>query len=492
MDAEAVLARPPDRLDVDALVIGTGPGGAVTAALLAEHGRGVIAIEDGPLLSQTSCAPFSQAETEQKYRSGGLTVTLGTPIVYAEGRCVGGGSEINSGLYHRTPAEELDRWAVRHGLVAAGEDDMEPHFAAIEEAVGLSAPPAVLPGPSARLAAGAAALGWSSLEVPRLADADPPDGAAARPGEGRHSGRHSMTRTLLPRALRAGARLVPGARAHRLRRESGRWRAVVRHEPPGAPARRIDVVAREVWVAAGAIHTPLLLARSGMRGRVGRSLRLQTMARVVARFPDAVNDPLRVSAHQVKEFAPRSTLGCSVSTLPHLAMALLDHGPEVDAVREAWPHMALFYAVVRSGTGRVRTLPGVADPLVTYRLGAAGLEELATGMRRLARLLLHAGADTIFPCIPGAHPIREEGAIASMPATLARTGAPLTSLHLVGSCPMGASARGSAADSFGRVLGADALHVADASMLCDAPGVNPQGTIMAFARRNVLAALGAS
>jgi choline dehydrogenase-like flavoprotein len=46
------------------------------------------------------------------------------------------------------------------------------------------------------------------------------------------------------------------------------------------------------------------------------------------------------------------------------------------------------------------------------------------------------------------------------------------------------------ADSFGRVHGSEGLFIADASLLCGAPGVNPQGTIMALARRNALRFLG--
>jgi choline dehydrogenase-like flavoprotein len=41
-----------------------------------------------------------------------------------------------------------------------------------------------------------------------------------------------------------------------------------------------------------------------------------------------------------------------------------------------------------------------------------------------------------------------------------------------------------AADSFGRVRGVRNLRVNDGSLLPDAPGVNPQGTIMAIAARN--------
>jgi choline dehydrogenase-like flavoprotein len=47
-----------------------------------------------------------------------------------------------------------------------------------------------------------------------------------------------------------------------------------------------------------------------------------------------------------------------------------------------------------------------------------------------------------------------------------------------------------AVDSFGRVHGFKELHVNDASLLCTAPGVNPQGSIMALARRNALKFLG--
>ena len=33
-------------------------------------------------------------------------------------------------------------------------------------------------------------------------------------------------------------------------------------------------------------------------------------------------------------------------------------------------------------------------------------------------------------------------------------------------------------------MGSKTFIVADASLLCTAPGVNPQGSVMAFARRN--------
>ena len=60
----------PQRAEV--VVIGSGPGGATTAHLLAEHGKDVLILEEGPDLPLESCPPFGIQEMAQKYRAGGL------------------------------------------------------------------------------------------------------------------------------------------------------------------------------------------------------------------------------------------------------------------------------------------------------------------------------------------------------------------------------------------------------------------------------------
>ncbi|MFM6456206.1 MAG: GMC family oxidoreductase, partial [Planktothrix sp.] len=62
----------------------------------------------------------------------------------------------------------------------------------------------------------------------------------------------------------------------------------------------------------------------------------------------------------------------------------------------------------------------------------------------------------------------------------------LMTVHVFSSCPMGENLKKCAVNSFGKVHGFNNLYIADASLLCTAPGVNPQGSIMAIARRNVL------
>ena len=90
-------------------------------------------------------APFSREEMTQKYRNGGLTVALGNPkVAYVEGRCVGGGSEINSGLYHRPPPEILAQWRADFQVEGLTEADLNPHSEAVERDLTVS----YLPGPA--------------------------------------------------------------------------------------------------------------------------------------------------------------------------------------------------------------------------------------------------------------------------------------------------------------------------------------------------------
>ena len=58
--------------------------------------------------------------------------------------------------------------------------------------------------------------------------------------------------------------------------------------------------------------------------------------------------------------------------------------------------------------------------------------------------------------------------------------------HAFSSCPIGENQDRTAANSFGKLHGLDNVYINDASMIPDSPGVNPQGTIMSLARRNVL------
>lgn len=463
-------------------VIGSGPGGAVTACLLAEAGRDVVLIEEGPYLPLEATTPFTLEEMTAKYRNRGVTVAMGaTKVAYVEGRCVGGGSEINSGLYHRTPPEILDVWRKDFQVDGLSDAELRPHFEACERDVAVSYLPGAAPPASLKLHEGAGRMGWKSMEVPRWFRYDPPQG----PGGPRASkgDRQSMTRTFVPRALRAGCRLMPKMRAHALRCVGNRWQIA---------CDRAVVEAETVFVCGGAIQTPALLRRSGITRNVGNTLRMHPTVKAIARFPEDVNAlDMDVPVHQVKEFAPRFSFGCSISSPPYLALGLADHPERLGEVDGRWPRMAVYYAMITgAGSGSVRGLPGYHDPLVRYTITPGDLGDLSLALRELCRLLLAAGAEVLYPSVGGFEPLAGEAGLDRLPPQLPKGKTSLMTIHLFSSCPMGENPRLCATDSFGKVHGVDGLYVADASLLCTAPSVNPQGSIMAVARRNALKFLG--
>jgi len=485
-----VIRNPDPETTAEIVVVGSGPGGAITACTLAEVGRDVLLVEEGPLLSLDSCAPFSRDEMLQKYRNGGQNVALEKDkVAYVEGRCVGGGSEINSGLYHRTPPEILEKWSKDFGVEALALPDLLPHFEQCEKDVSVSLLKAAAPAASLKLHEGAARLSWKSVEAPRWFAQDP-----SQPGGGR---RQSMTETFIPRFLKAGGRLMPDTRASRLRYESGRWTIEATHNPGRLGEttlpndRRIRITAGDLFLAGGAIQTPVILLRSGIRNNVGHSLQLHPTVKVVAHFPDEVNSAnMGVPVHQVKEFAPRVSFGCSISSPAYLALGLLDRPKALQDLRNAWTHMANYYAM-SSGTssGSIRLLPGFSDPLVRYTLTNDSRADLAKGLRDLCRLLLEAGADRLFPGPAGSPEIASARDLETIPQPLPPGSGNLMTIHLFSSCPMGERKDRCVTNSFGRIHGLDHLYISDASLLCTAPGVNPQGSIMAIARRNALAFL---
>jgi choline dehydrogenase-like flavoprotein len=153
--------------------------------------------------------------------------------------------------------------------------------------------------------------------------------------------------------------------------------------------------------------------------------------------------------------------------------------------------MANYYAMITGeGHGTVRTLPGFRDALVRYAISDKDRRDLADGWRKLAELLFAAGAEAVFPCVTGSVPLRNAADLKRVPEQLAVGKGNLMTIHLFSSCPMGEDRKRCATDSFGRVHGFPNLRISDASLLCTAPGVNPQGTIMALARRNALQFLG--
>ena len=469
-------------LSCDHLVIGSGPGGATTACMLAEAGLDVLVVEEGGDHSVDSAPNYSPAEMDQKYRNGGLTTTFGkTNVTYIEGRCVGGASEINAALYHRPHGETLDRWGSDNQIDDFHSRELWQWFEQVEEVMGVTSKPTGLSPASDTLERGAEKLGWKSREIERFWSYE--DGEQSWQGK-----RQSMSTTLVPRAKRHGARLRPDTRILRLHGDGRRltWaEGTTLYKGRPVPIR---ITFDTVFLCCGAVQTPTLLRRSGIKDDIGNALRLHPMVRIAARFPFEVNDPrYGVPVRQVEQFKPTITLGCSHSSPPHIALWLGNQVEHKQQKLEDWKKIAVFYTAVQGeASGRVRALPLVHEPLVTYPLTDTDMKHMGEGLYRLAELCFAGGATEIFHPIEGQPSISHPDELADLRDGLPHGAINVTTIHLFSSLPMGEVA-GCPVDSYGRLRAFDNVQVHDASILPTSPGVNPQGTIMALVRRNTAA-----
>ena len=482
-------AGEPSTHAVEALVIGSGAGGAITALELAKAGMNVVVLEEGDRVGLDRYGANATVAMPLMYRHRGMTPIMGrAPIGYVEGCVVGGSTEINSGFWHRTPHETILRWCSQFGLQDASIDSLAAHFTEIEHSLGVGTSVGPWPASTRLFAEGAEAMGWSAQEVPRAAiDCGHTNACAYGCPKGAKQG---VSRNLLPAAEKAGARLFPRCRAKLLLRKRGRVVAVLaelRHPEGGESLVRIE--ADHVFVCAGATETPTLLRRSGMRLHVGDSFRIHPMLKVIACFPDPVDAVSSVlPLIQVKEFAPEVTIGGGFFTLGHMAMALSDNWLQLRGHVDQYRNMATYYVAVRgTGRGSVRTSFFDERPQLHYDLSEEDVINMSKGFARLCMLLLAAGAVEIYPGVVGLSPISSElAAVRWLDEPLPWKDLSLTTVHAFSSCPIGERRDRVVADSFGRLFDHENLYINDASMLPDSPGVNPQGSVMAFARRNVL------
>ena len=206
-------------------------------------------------------------------------------IAYTEGRCAGGGTEINSGLYRRPAPDTLARWRAQTDIADFTDDEF---YAACDE-IEIAAVGADRARPSHAGQRAAA----RRRRRPRLAARRDPalDELPATAATPRAAGAQSMTRTYLPRAFAAGARLLVEHRVDRLVRDGGR---AFRAELTGADGRPVHHRLRHgrACAAERSRRRPCCSARA-IRGLVGRALAVHPTVKLAARFAERGQRPRR-------------------------------------------------------------------------------------------------------------------------------------------------------------------------------------------------------
>ena len=483
-------------LDCDAVVIGSGAGGGVVAAELTAAGKDVIVLEKGGYRNEADFTHHEGEALETMYDAGGLLATRDLGLVILQGSTLGGGTVINYTTSFPTPERVRHEWAVQHRLPHFETREYGLSIDAVAQRIGVNTDHAKPSGRDRVLIQGLEKLGWHHGLLPRDVRGCSQDDSCGYCGFGcRRAAKQSTLITYLQDAANRGARIVTGCEVRRVNIERGTAVGVEGR----AAGHDVRVRAKAVIVAAGSIHSPALLLRSGVTlPALGRHLALHPATAVLAEM----NEEIRpwtgtVQAHYSDQFADlHEGYGFKFETAPiHPSLQALAapwrSATQYRARMATLPKTALVGVLLRDRFGGRVTVDRDGAPVVDYTLSGYDRKHLWQAIVAGADLLEAAGAREIWVPLsvdnayqPGDRGRREVWYDAfDASGGLGSNQLLLVTFHQMASCRMGSSAATSVVDAEHRVWGIRGLYVADASTFPSASGVNPMLTVMAIAHR---------
>ena len=472
-------------VEVDAVVVGAGPGGSAVSRVLARAGWDVLVLEDGPPASNFRPNYFHTARYHMQ-ESGTMIAQGSVPLPVAAGRGIGGGSLVNSAICFRTPDPVLDEWSELLADDRYRPDAMRPLFDFMEDRIQVVPVTEDIAGENNMIVArGVAALGLQGGLLNRntpgcvgcgICNFGCPSG-----------GKFSVDRNLVQDGLEAGLRIQADCRVEQVLHEGGRAVGVVgrlHDTDTKEPVGRIRVKARRaVILSAGAIGTPRLLWFDGLAkqlGPVGDTLFLHPGSALLGRCDHKVHmwkgatqgayvwspDEPNVLPHTVS--APPEAFIALTGQVGHAAKRLLT---EINYL------CGLGVMVHDHGEGSVRA-GSDGRAAIRYTWADEDVETLKRGMVLSARVLLAGGAKEVFATAHGATRHTDVESLAAELAPMPLSAFSLYSAHPMGTMMMGTDPDRFVLDSRARAHRMRSLYVADASIFPTSLGVNPQLTTM--------------
>ncbi|MBU6120656.1 FAD-dependent oxidoreductase [Hymenobacter siberiensis] len=490
--------------ECDVLVIGSGAGGGVVAGELAEAGFDVLVIEKGPYCHGCD---FTQREADMLgtlYDAKGTLSTQDGSIGILAGSCLGGGTTVNWAGAFRTPDYVLQEWAREHDAPHFTTLEFKESINAVARTIGVNTNYARHNGQNQALWDGSTKLGQEVKLIPRnekgLTDSDAHFRSLGYTSLGdAHGIKQGTLNTYLLTAFEHGARILADTKVDRVTISQGcATGAVAVHTTADGRQIHINVKARRVVVAGGAIQTPALLLRSGLKHpHLGRHLHLHPTVVVGARYPHPMNSwhgPSMSVVNDTYTMLHGTNFGAKLETPPThpglLSMVLpwLSGRQHHELLRDA-DQLGSFIVLTRDRDGGRVSIDKNGAALIDYTLSDFDRANMLEGVRAAAQIHVAAGAEKVYLPHGTLPTLLTKDSVLQNPEVLDElphlswksNQFGLYSAHQMSTCRMGGDAATHPLKLNGETVEVQGLFVADGSAFPACSGVNPMLTIMALA-----------
>ncbi|RME93133.1 MAG: GMC family oxidoreductase [Candidatus Hydrogenedentota bacterium] len=473
--------------EADAIVIGSGAGGAVAAYNLAKSGRKVILLEAGPVARRSEMTKNAPEILAKYYWDGGLRLAKGTSFQPAmQGRMLGGSTVINSAIILPLPEWVRQDWAKSDGLYFATGDKFEESIHRISKKIHVTPTPWKVMG-KRNLTAKAAldAAGIAGKPLPRAVKhcKGCGDCIIGCPDENKQS----VDLNFIPEAMAHGADVYVSSHVKQIVKSRGKVVGVkgrVIQPFTYKKGGKFFVKAPLVILAAGATHTPVILQQSGINPRrtAGKTLMAHLTGGVIGFMPDPT-DPW---------YGATQGYGAISTVYRGLKFESLWASPSVLSVK--WGGIGeeflrelkeVRYATLIAVVYRAKMKGSVragfdGSPIMKLYFPRKEVHTVMKAVKDATEGLLESGARYAVPMVrrvPKKIYKKEEAAALLNPKISLRDYS-ATFNHLFASCRMGTNEKEHTVDLSGKVRGIKGLYICDASIFPSPSAVNPQLTIM--------------
>ncbi len=485
-------------LESDVCIIGSGAGGAVFARELAEAGRSVIVVEDGPYLRSPDFVQREEVMYPRLYREGGTAATSDYTVLVSQGRAVGGSTVPSFCLCVRPPRAIIAYWERHFDLPSFTYETIYPHMRKVEKQIGARRlGPEQVNANSGKLLVGSEQLGYRGF-LPFHNRTDCLDCGYCAIGC-TYDRKGDMLTTYIPAASRAGATIIPDCEVQEIVTNAGRAagvRGTFHHSADGG-VHALRVRAKVVVLAAGAINSPRIWRRSGLpdpSNGVGQNLRLQPHVVVSALYPDPVTGWRGIpQGYVVDEFLAldEDSAGHGYLLIPTFAhpvaaaSILPGYGAAHRGLMEDYARLGAIGIFLHDHSRGHLEFNGDGPPAVVYKLGATDEEQLLDAMMKASDISFAAGAEKVFMPFNEVLAVGKRGAYQAIREHGIRVNDPLfISYQPQGTMRMGGDAHSAVVDGNGEAHTVRNLFVCDASVFPTSVAVPPQITVMTLATRS--------
>uniref|UniRef100_A0A7I4D609 Long-chain-alcohol oxidase n=1 Tax=Physcomitrium patens TaxID=3218 RepID=A0A7I4D609_PHYPA len=493
-------------MECDVVIVGSGSGGGVMAAVLAKQGFKVLVLEKGQYFAAQDITSLEGPGMVNMYEKMGAQSTDDGGVSLIAGKTVGGGTAVNWCVSFKTPEHVRNEWVNDHGLDLFTSAQYEQAMQAVWKRLAVQPEVDKHSLQNTVLLEGCKKLGYECGTLQRNCS---PGHYCGWCSYGCPTGKKQSTaETWLVDAVNTGnAVILSNCHAKHVFHDAnpGGKKARKGHgvvATIGEGSTRIFVKANATVIACGALLTPPLLLRSGLKNpNIGKYLRVHPATTCFGYFPEEV-EPKGKSY----EGGIMTTYSPVTLRKPTEYGGLLETGvfhPAVFAAFHPWQSGAdgkerlLHHArtshitvVTRDKGFGTAKIDNDGLPMYSYKISPYDEQTLIAGMIQSLRILVAAGAVEIGTQqldgerfkVKGATPAQIEEYLDRVKRRRARQSSiQIASAHQLGSCRMGTSPRTSAVDARGETWEAEGVFVADGSVLPTSSGVNPMVTIQSIA-----------